>query len=94
MTEKYELPSLGIYIIKNNNFIFIIIIADILWIEQDKTSRTPILNIEFSKRGEMLAVSYDNALTSEKLENKLEKEGSYIRIYQNRSNNRNNRQKQ
>ena len=41
---------------------------------------TAVLNIEFSAKGEMLAVSYDNARQKE-FEGKMEKEGSYITIY-------------
>lgn len=46
---------------------------------------TAVLNIEFSSKGEMLAVSYDNAKNSKEFEGKLEKEGSYITIFSNRA---------
>ena len=44
---------------------------------------TALLNMEFSSKGEILAVSYDVARSSKEFEGKLEKEGSYIVVYSN-----------
>lgn len=34
---------------------------DIIMNIKDKEMKTPVLNIEFSHKGDMLAISYDNA---------------------------------
>jgi hypothetical protein len=34
---------------------------DILMSIKDKDTKTPVLNIEFSAKGDLLAISYDNA---------------------------------
>ena len=52
---------------------------------KDNSAKTPVLNMEFSTKGEMLAVSYDNARSSKEFEGRLEKEGSYITIFTNKS---------
>ena len=44
---------------------------------------TAVLNMEFSPKGEILAVSYDVARSSKEFEGKLEKEGSYTVVYSN-----------
>lgn len=49
--------------------------------EKDNKPKPPILNIEFSSKGELLAVSYDNAKNNRDPEGKLEKEGSYVCIF-------------
>jgi hypothetical protein len=46
---------------------------------------TPVLNIEFSTKGDFLAVSYDNVRTAKDFEGKLDKEGSYISVFTNRA---------
>ena len=59
---------------------------DILMNMKDKDTKTPVLSIEFSSRGDMLAISYDNAKSQKDVfDSKLEKEGSFISVYVNRA---------
>ena len=59
---------------------------DILMSIKDKDTKTPVLSIEFSARGDMLAISYDNAKSQkEAFDSKLEKEGSFISVFVTRA---------
>lgn len=52
---------------------------------KDKELKTPVLNIEFSLKGDMLAISYDNAKSQKDVfDSKLEKEGSFISVWVSR----------
>jgi len=66
---------------------------DLLMHIREKGSKTSVLCIEFSSKGEMLAVSYDNSHSSQELEVKLENEFSYISIFSKRVLNTANKQK-
>ena len=52
-----------------------------------------MLNIEFSVRGEKLAVSYDNVRSSKDYEERLDKEGSYVSVFSNRDTYKANKNK-
>lgn len=63
MSERYQLPSLDIQ----------------MTIKDKENNKTPVLNIEFSLKGDMIAISYDNARSvKDMFDSKLEKEGSFI----------------
>eukprot|EP00330_Aristerostoma_sp_ATCC50986_P003630 CAMPEP_0114589798 /NCGR_PEP_ID=MMETSP0125-20121206/12168_1 /TAXON_ID=485358 ORGANISM="Aristerostoma sp., Strain ATCC 50986" /NCGR_SAMPLE_ID=MMETSP0125 /ASSEMBLY_ACC=CAM_ASM_000245 /LENGTH=91 /DNA_ID=CAMNT_0001786889 /DNA_START=1724 /DNA_END=1999 /DNA_ORIENTATION=- len=52
----------------------------------NKDNKTPVLNIEFSARGDMMAVSFDNEKISKDNEDgRIEKEGSYVVVYAHRN---------
>ncbi|CAD8183513.1 unnamed protein product [Paramecium pentaurelia] len=62
---------------------------DIIMNIKDKDNKTPVLNIEFSHKGDMLAISYDNARSQKDVfDSKLEKEGSFISVWVNRGSHR------
>lgn len=53
---------------------------------KDKDTKTPVLNIEFSTKGDLLAISYDNAKSQKDVfDSKLEKEQSFVSVYMNRA---------
>jgi polygalacturonase len=53
---------------------------------KDKDTKTPVLSIEFSAKGDMLAISYDNAKSQkDAFDSKLEKEGSFISVFVTRA---------
>jgi hypothetical protein len=59
---------------------------DILMSIKDKETKTAVLSIEFSGRGDLLAISYDNAKNQKDVfDSKIEKEGSFISVYMNKA---------
>jgi len=55
---------------------------DILLPIKDKETKTPVLSVEFSAKGDMLAISYDSAKSlKDAFDSKLEKEGSVVSVY-------------
>ena len=59
---------------------------DILMSIKDKETKTAVLSIEFSAKGDMLAISYDNAKNQKDVfDSKLGKEGSFISVYMNKA---------
>jgi len=53
---------------------------------KDKDNKSAVLNIEFSGKGEMLAISYDNSKSQKDMfDSKLEKEGSFISVFTSRA---------
>jgi hypothetical protein len=59
---------------------------DIVMNIKDKDTKTPVLSVEFSGRGDLLAISYDNAKSQRDVfDSKLEKEQSFISVYINRA---------
>lgn len=62
---------------------------DIQMTIKDKENKTPVLNIEFSLKGDMIAISYDNARSMKDMfDSKLEKEGSFISVFGNKASHR------
>jgi hypothetical protein len=52
---------------------------------KDKDNKTPVLSVEFSVKGDLLAISYDNARGNKNVfDSKMEKEQSFISVYKNR----------
>lgn len=49
---------------------------------KDKETKAPVLSVEFSAKGDMLAISYDSSKSQkEAFDSKSEKEGSVVAVY-------------